>query len=212
MSLPVERELKYRLTRDEHRRIFSKSRALIFARHIQKNHYFDTKHGLLRRRGIGLRLRVQDGTSVLSVKYGTKSQRPGYTIRVEIESRISSRVARNLIRDRVRMIDLNTAPVRKLRTLVSSRVLSDLRRLGMISTRRVEIRALFGGVIELDKFRIFEDEHYELEMETTRPRIADRNIRAWFRTLGVKHRPCRIPKLGRFFRALGKRNLREMCR
>jgi uncharacterized protein YjbK len=200
MAKDQEIELKYAVTEAEYRRLRRRIRNGSTRRFT--NHFFDTPDCLLRKRGIGCRLRVVPGRgAVLTVKHGGAS-RGGLHRRIEIEASVPEALGRRVARGLAPFAALpECAPVRRLLELVGEKELSRLERLGSLTTSRTTFR--FKGLTgELDRCLLRGQYFHELEVESSTPKKADLLSRAWLEGAGIPVRPEARTKLGRFFSGL----------
>lgn len=197
----TEIELKYALTEAEYRRLrrrFPQAPTLRFT-----NYFFDTPKGTLRQHGIGCRIRWIPGrAAILTVKHGGGS-RGGLHRRIEVEVSVPPKKAKALLSKKGKLASLApTEPVRALLKLVGESTVEKLILLGGLQTARTKIR--FQGLTgELDRCRVAGSYFHELEVESDRPRTADRKSRQWLETFKIPARPETQTKLGRFFASLG---------
>lgn len=201
--MAIERELKYRLKRKEFLRLHRALRDRLQGRVRQSNYYFDAPDLSLRKLRLGLRVRIEDGSRAsLTVKGPSaaprKRQPVAFKARWEHEVRIPLSLARRLIRSPERLLALRLDPIRKLLAQVDPGVLSGVTALGRLTNTRSFFQYAKGIVIELDRFEMFGQRHYELEVETPDPIEVDRCMRRLLKENGIAFRPCRTSKLARF--------------
>jgi uncharacterized protein YjbK len=200
---PLEKELKYTLTRSEYAKL-----RLALKNDCQRpvrseSYYFEDEALTLRRSGIGCRIRLlQGGSASLTVKLPSRSRGTlrAYRVRRELESTLPLRSARDLVKGKRKLATLRVAPLRALVGATSPELPARLRVIGGMKMARVKAR-YEGLPLEIDRFRIFGELHYELEIETEDARGADRKVRSLFRRLSIRYRPSTLSKLGRFFAA-----------
>lgn len=203
--MAIERELKYSLKRREYLRLYRalKLQYQLHRKVRQSNYYFDDPKLSLRKQRLGLRVRIEDGSRAsLTVKgpsQMTRRRQPvAFKARWEYEVSIPLALARQLIRRPSTIGELKLVPIRKLLRHIDSKVLERVQALGRLTNTRAFFRFGKGHLLELDRFEMFDQRHYELELETPRPTEADRRIRHLLHEYGVTFRPSRTSKLGRF--------------
>ena len=67
-----------------------------------------------------------------------------------------------------------------------------------METVRTIVKAPKKLELELDRFKMFDKKFYELEVETSKPREADKLVRVMFEKYGIPYLPITKSKLGRF--------------
>jgi uncharacterized protein YjbK len=206
---PLEKELKYRLTREEHARLLRSLRRRGIARAHSLTTYLDTPDQRLRRLGIGLRVREADSRKAfLTLKRRAQAIRGApraYRVREEYECSLPPALARDLARGKTALSGVKLEPVRVLRRLVPDAVVARIAPMGTMKMSRVKAALAPGFVAELDRFSVFGRKFYELEMETEDAATADRLIREQLKRLRIPYRPASLSKLGRFLAELGRR-------
>ena len=205
----VEAELKYGLTRQEYDILYKAhcKMALSQERHI--NFYFDDKHLNLRRVHIGLRIRqINTRKMVLTLKYpksGVRSEIRAFKVRSEFEAPLSVKCAQKIISGEKDILSLKCYPIRKLFRVYPIHTLCEVVPLGSIRTHRLKASLNHKFTMELDKSQMFGKTFYELEVETNRPKKADRAIHNLFWKYGITYQPVRRSKLARFIEEWRKR-------
>lgn len=212
----VEAELKYGLDERGYRKLVRRFPGA--RRFVQRNHYFEDPRGLaLRRAGCGLRIRFVRGKApVLTLKCpaaGASAQGPrSFKVREEHEARLALSVALAVARGTRSIASLPARPAALLRERLAPEALARVVPIGAMTTTRLARRWRDGLVVEIDRFDVFGTRHYELEIETFRPKETDRLVRALFRELEIPYRPVRLSKLGRFLRAWSAHRKRSVRR
>jgi len=199
----TESELKYVLSAADYARLARHFRSRVSATHRILNVYLDTPEFLLRRRGFGLRVRFVAGKRPeITFKGPARRGRAGPTalmLRLEIECLPPVAVARSLARGNARR-SRELPPLAALSARLGDSVRDALEPVARMRMVRRRIRWTRGQVLELDRFTIGARVFHELELETTRPRAADAEVRALLGDLGIAVRPGRESKLARVFR------------
>ncbi len=198
----IESELKYGLTREEYVTLLRGHRGREIRVQNQINYYFDDIHLNLRKRRIGLRIRlVNSRSALLTLKYPKPSGRVkirALKVRAEFESRISAQAARRVLSGKLDILSLDAMPIRKLGRVFPLDRLCRLRPLGSIETRRHVLPLNRKFIMELDRSRMFGKFFYELEVETQRPAKADKAVHNLFWKFDIGYQPLRRSKLARF--------------
>jgi len=210
LRTPVEKELKYYLTKTQYEKLIKSSGPDQIRTIKQINYYFDDSLLRLRKRKLGLRIRLEDGqTGTLTLKEPVGKLHPKLRklkIRYEWESPISIATARSIIKHKKSIASLNKKPIRILKKHFSDKELSGLKTLGTIKTTRTLISLSKGLTIEIDKYKMFDQKFYELEVESHHPEEADRSVRIFLKKHRIPYRPISQSKLGRFIECWKKRN------
>lgn len=202
--MPIEKELKYLLSAVEYKKLLRFFKRKVLRVERQTNYYFDSDSLDLRRKGIGLRLRkVNNHRAILSLKYPKKSktQLAAYKERYEVETVLTYPRANSILKGKQAITKINALPVRTLKKMISNGTAADIHKLGRLQNRRTFIRLNGGLVMELDQYDLFGKRYYELELETERPKKADRLIRHYLKKNDIPARPCKKSKLARFIKA-----------
>lgn len=203
MAANREIELKYALTETEYRRLRRGLRNPSTVRFT--NTFFDTPNRVLRKKGIGCRIRWIPGKpAILTVKHGGGTK-GGLHRRQEIESSIPASRARRILSGKAPLSSLaGSEPMRVLLRLVGAKAVAALTRLGSLATSRTKFK--FSGLTgELNRCRLGRAYFHELEVESDRPKEADRLTRSLLEARGIPIRPESRTKLGRFFASLARR-------
>lgn len=199
---PLEKELKYFLSKKDYERLIKASRKQIERSVKQTNFYFDDKKLALRKKRIGLRVRIENNsTCTLTVKEPSKlrsKKLPKLKIRKEWEVTLPLSLAKKLIRGKISISSLNTRPVQVLKQYFSKDYLETIQPLGAVKTVRTLVLAEKDTLLEIDKFKMFQQKFYELEVETENPVEADKVVRTLLKKHGIACRPITKSKLGRF--------------
>jgi uncharacterized protein YjbK len=200
----LEKELKYRLSQEAYSRL---RRALKReTKSIQKSatYYFDHPKQTLRKKGIGLRIRiVENRKAILTLKLPapiSPNRGPrAYRVRREYECSLPLSRAKAALREKGGMAKLAYPPLRILRREIGQGEVSALRLIGRMSMVRAKaiVESFF---LEVDRFRCFGKAFYELEIETDQPDRADQMVRKLFRRLEIPYVPSSLSKLGRFLK------------
>src|SRR3989338_55541 len=192
----VESELKYGLSQLEYTRLLRTHRQR--GRKIQKhtNYYFDGDRLSLHRRRIGLRIRLETGSqAVVTLKHpkamGVTNELiskplPFLAVRMEFESKISRRIARQVIVGKRSLLSVECLAIEELKRIYGARKLPRIHALGSMETRRVVLPSSKSFRLELDQSWLFGETFYELEVETHRPAAADRWVRHLFSRYKVR--------------------------
>jgi len=207
---PIEKELKYYLTKTQYEKLIKSSRPDQIRTIKQINYYFDDSLLRLRKRKLGLRIRLEDGQiGTLTLKEPAGKLHPKLRklkIRYEWESPISIATARSVIKHKKPIASLNKKPIRILKKHFSDKELSGLKTLGNIKTTRTLICLSKDLTIEIDKYKMFNQKFYELEVESHYPEEADRHVRIFLKKHRIPYRPISQSKLGRFIECWKKKN------
>ena len=205
----LEIELKYLLSRQDYRTLIRNFRRKICKTVYHTNIYFDDSKLRLRKKHIGLRVRFLNGNrAIVTLKHPAKKKTakvPSLKIRHEYEEEIPYRLAKKIIRRRAHLRDLDILPMRVLKRFYDDKLISRIRPLGAVETVRTFVKHRAGLELELDKFEMFRQKHYELEVETEKPKQADASVRELFRELGIPYHPITKSKLGRFIQEWRRR-------
>lgn len=198
----LEKELKYNLTRTGYLRLLKKFERRASKRLRLATHYFEHPKLLLRARGIGFRVRIADGTSAfLTLKHPPRRRQEGlaaYRIRHEYEEEIPLQDARALISGRKHLLDLKSMPIDILREIVPHSSFDRLAIIGAMFMTRTKVRLDKSTLLEIDRYRIFGKNFYELEIETNKPKTTDARVRVVLAELKIPYEPSRQSKLARF--------------
>lgn len=198
----LEKELKYNLTRTGYLRLLKKFGTRNAKRHRLATHYFEHPKLLLRARGIGFRVRIANGTDAfLTLKHPPRRRKKGlaaYRIRHEYEETIPLRDARALVSGRKRLPDLESMPIDILREIIPASSFDKLTVIGAMFMTRTKVRLDKGTLLEIDRYRIFGRNFYELEIETNKPKATDARVRTILAELKIPYEPSRQSKLARF--------------
>lgn len=197
----TESELKYGLSCDEYQVLVRAYRGLELRIEQHTNYYFDDVHLNLRKRRIGLRIRLTGTRAVVTLKYpkmGESEVLRALKVRQEYESVISKKTASEIIKGKKDILSLRVLPIKRLSRVYPLRQLCRLQALGSIETRRILLPLNKNFVMELDRSRMFGQYFYELEVETPRPEKADKAIHNLFWKFDVHYQPRRRSKLARF--------------
>jgi len=202
LNPPLEKELKYLLTKKEYDALMRACRQDILKSVDQTNFYFDNQSLQLRKKRIGLRVRIENASKcTLTVKEPSKlrsTKLPKLKIRKEWESRLSLATAKSLVKGKTSIASLNSKPIRVLKNHFSKEQLKKVSPLGSVKTSRTFVMADHKTLLEIDKYKMFKKKFYELEVETHQPVIADAVVRSLLKKHGISYRPITKSKLGRF--------------
>ncbi len=196
----LEAELKFGLSRTEFGKLLNVSKRR--SKKKQLNTYFDTSDLGLKRRGAGLRVRIEDGKrAFLTLKCAVKNTearaKRGRHERREWECRLPVGQARRLVTRRLELGTLSTPVHRHLDDLLKGAA-ARVRIVGTVRTERTLIRiGRFTG--ELDAWRVGSQKFYELEVETAALGAAEKAVRTRFSELGIQVRPRAGTKLAAVF-------------
>jgi len=199
-----ESELKYSLTAKEFKTLKKHLSSFAHDSKRQINHYFDSVNLNLKRKKIGLRIRItKKKAPILTVKFPKPHKTPNLAalkVRYEYEEPISNQDAQRVLRGGKGIHDLKATPVRILKQKVAQKYLDQLVKLGTLKNHRTTYKYTHGLILELDQFTYFGKTFHELEIETSKPNQADLKIRELFRNLKIKYRPEKQSKLARFLK------------
>ncbi|MFM8314986.1 MAG: CYTH domain-containing protein [Deltaproteobacteria bacterium] len=199
----IETELKYSLTKTEYARLEKHLNRFPHKTQAQTNYYFDTPSLALRKLRGGLRIRtVGRQKAILTLKLPKTPPKKGPSslkVRYEFEEEIPIKVARQIINEQHSLEDLKASPIKVLKSKISNRHLSQLHVLGSITNKRIGYRYSKDLFLELDRYCLFDQVFYELEVETDIPEETDLKIRKILKNLKIAFRPSKISKLQRFF-------------
>lgn len=206
----LEKELKYYLTRQDYQKLLGAWEKKIRYSVHHTNYYFDDAKLRLRKKRFGLRIRILDGKkAVVTLKHPAKgpvADVPSLKIRHEYEEEIPYKTAKLVIKGKKKLIDVDATPVRVLRSMFPKSYLTKVRPLGSVETVRTIVQAPKKLELELDRFKMFNQKFYELEVETSNPRRADRTVRVLFEKHGIPYLPITKSKLGRFIENWKRKN------
>jgi len=201
MAGVLEKELKYFLNKTDYWTLRHSVSPHSDRKVSHINYYFDDPRLRLRAKRFGLRLRLVDGIqAVVTLKHpsGALESLSALKIRKEYESTIPLKQAKLIVRGKIPITDLKIMPIRVLKKHFSMEQLKKLRPLGAIKTTRIFFKTPEGVEAELDRFRMFDKRFYELEVETNRPKTADKAIRKLFKQVKIPYLPNQKSKLARF--------------
>lgn len=208
-NAPLEKELKYSLTKSQYDSLIKASHKLHFKTTQQINYYFDDPLLRLRKRKLGLRIRLENNQKgTLTLKEPAKEKPTKLTklkVRYEWESPLSLTTAKSIIALKRPITSLNKKPIRVLKNHFSKKDLTGITLLGSIKTTRTLVYLSQGLVLEIDKYKMFNQKFYELEVESHFPEKADQGVRAFLKKHRVPCRPISQSKLGRFIDCWKKR-------
>jgi len=197
----LETELKYKLSPPEYYLLLRHFKSHPRKKVRQANYYFDTNQLILKAHRIGLRLRASgEKKATLTIKFphhSSKIRMKGLKIRKEIETRISDRLFNAILEGEKRISDV--AAVKALRQFLTEKELHNLTLLGKLETTRTTVLLSPHFDLEIDRCKVFKRRFYEAEVETSRPRQADRLIRKLFKQCKIAYRPYERSKMERFY-------------
>lgn len=206
---PIEKELKYSLTKSQYDSLIKASHQLKSKTTKQINYYFDDPLLRLRKRKLGLRIRLEDNQkSTLTLKEPAKQKQSKLTklkVRYEWESPLSLTTAKRVIALEKPISSINKKPIRVLKQHFSQKDLTRITLLGSIKTTRTLVYLKKGLTLEIDKYKMFDQRFYELEVESQFPEQADRGVRAFLKKHQIPCKPISQSKLGRFIDCWKKR-------
>lgn len=210
MKAHVESELKYGLSRADYKKLLRAHRRQVIRRQQHTNFYLDDIHLNLRRKRIGLRIRLTGKKATLTLKYPKRSDSKlkALKVRREFESAVPYRAALKIVGGKVDVLSLRLGPIRQLKRIFPVRRLCQVRSLGSIETERTVLPLNKKFEMEVDRAVIFGQIFYEVEVETNRVAKADRLISNLFWKYGINYHPVRRSKLARFLEAWRSREFR----
>ncbi|MCB0404103.1 MAG: CYTH domain-containing protein [Bdellovibrionales bacterium] len=208
--MALEKELKYGLTESEYKTVLRSLRSHIKSREEQDNYYLDNPRLRLRSKKIGLRVRITNrrhATLTLKQSFSPtgKSGPRALKVRKEWEYALPLGAARAVLRDPQKVLRLNNRIPIILRQQIKRNHWEKLAVLGCLSNLRYTATPDPRFKVELDHYKLFSKNYYEIELESTRPKEADRWLRAWLHGKGIELHPRRTSKLRRFLLELKKR-------
>ena len=200
----IEKELKYRLSVDEYRRLLRVLKPQIVRQSHLQTYYLDDPALRLRKRRCGLRVRITDGAkAAVTLKFparGRGSRHKAYKRKHEFEKGIRFPTARKIIAGEVPITGLGSLPLQILRRMFPDSVLEGVGPLGCLTTYRTLAR--FESLdFELDRCLLYDKRFYELEIETEEPDETDATVRTLFRAHGIRYSPSTESKLAKFLKA-----------
>jgi uncharacterized protein YjbK len=208
---PIEKELKYQLTKSQYDSLIKASQQFKSKTTKQINYYFDDSLLRLRKRKLGLRIRLEDHKkSTLTLKEPAKQKQSKLTklkVRYEWESPLSLTTAKSVIALKKPITSLNKKPIRVLKQHFAKKDLTGITLLGSIKTTRTLVYLSRDLVLEIDKYKMFDQRFYELEVESHFPEKADQGVRAFFKKHRIPCKPISQSKLGRFIDCWKKQKL-----
>lgn len=198
----LEKELKYFLTKQDYQKLLVACKKHVGHTVRQTNFYFDDPSLQLRKKRIGFRIRLLDRKrAVVTLKHPAKGitpKVPSLKIRHEYEEEIPLKTAKAVLKGKKHILDVDANPVRVLKTFFPKAYLRRIKPLGSVDTLRTFVRPRPRLELELDRFKMFNLKFYELEVETTNPHAADKQVRALLQKCGIPYLPTTKSKLGRF--------------
>jgi len=199
---PLEKELKYLLTKKDYDALLRASKKRIVKSIKQVNIYFDDNSLRLRKKRIGLRVRIENEQKcTLTLKEPSKLRSkkvPKLKIRHEWECSLPHTLAKKVIKGKTPIGSLKRIPITILNHHFSESQIEKIIPLGAVKTLRTFVKADQGVLLEIDKFKMFGQKFYELEVETHDPVLADKTVRSLLKKLKIPCRPITKSKLGRF--------------
>ncbi|MEM7233376.1 MAG: CYTH domain-containing protein [Planctomycetota bacterium] len=196
-----ERELKYALESYEDYRKLTEAMAPETGR-IQHNHYFDTKELTLAKARAILRLRVDSGRVILTLKVGQESQEvEGYFDSLELEEEVTVEALDLARDDGATLLALDAEPIRELTKRFGASL-----SLIPIAEMRNERRVVQDEYqLEIDRVNYSDGgESYEVEIETPDAMGAKDFIETKFQELSISAKPESKTKLERLLERWGK--------
>ena len=200
----IENELKYLLTEADFTKLKRYLKTVYpFSIKTQRNYYFDTSNLELRAKKIGLRIRYENKsrTPILTLKFPAKSTvraLRAFRSRNEIEAKLNSKLAVGLLKARISFNQIKLPPIALLNSMVAASLIESMIPLGSMVNSRIKFKWTNGLVLELDRFKIFDQIFYELELETDKPKRGDLLVRELFKDLKIRYKPSGKSKLARF--------------
>lgn len=199
-----ESELKYSLTAKEFKTLKKHLSPFPHDSKKQINYYFDSVNLALKKKKIGLRIRITEKkTPMLTIKFPKSHKTKNLAalkVRYEYEEPISNKDAQRVLKGGKGICDLKTKPIRILKYKVAQKSLDQLVKLGALKNHRTTYKFAHGLILELDQFTYFGKSFYELEIETSKPNQTDLKMRELFKNLKIKYRPEKKSKLARFLK------------
>lgn len=198
----LEKELKYFLTKQGYETLLRGLKKDIHRVVNHNNIYFDDAKLRLRKRRFGLRLRFLDGRrAVVTLKHPAKGKGPkvpSLKVRHEYEEDISYELAQAILANKLHIAELRILPIKVLKNFFTDEVLEYVNPLGGVNTVRTFLRIGKGLELELDRFEMFHQKFYELEVETKTPKKADEIVHQLLKEHHIPYHPITKSKLGRF--------------
>jgi uncharacterized protein YjbK len=209
-SPPLEKELKYFLNREDYIKLLRVSKKRVIKKVRQTNYYFDGPRLQLRKRKIGLRLRIEDGQiGTITLKEPSRRHSikvPKLKVRHEWETKVPLELAKDILKEKRAITSLRYKPIQILKNRLSYKSFNNISLLGSVKTIRTFVAAESDVLLEIDKFKMFQKRFYELEVETQDPELADKVVRTLLKKHKIKCRPITKSKLGRFIDLWKKEN------
>ncbi|MCB0418708.1 MAG: CYTH domain-containing protein [Bdellovibrionaceae bacterium] len=207
--MALEKELKYGLTESEYKKVLRSLRSHIASREEQDNYYIDNPRLRLRSKKIGLRVRITNkrhATVTLKQSFVPtgKTGPRALKVRKEWEYSLPLGAARAVLRDPQKVLRLNNHIPTILQQQLKKTHWEKLEVLGCLSNLRYTATPHPKFKVELDHYKLFSKNYYEIELESTRPKEADTWLRAWLHEKGIELHPRRTSKLRRFLLELKK--------
>ena len=209
----LEKELKYELSKSDYLKLIRVLKPKSKKRLQLTNYYFDDSSLTLRKKKYALRIRISHNgtkeTVLFTLKYPGKQPKNApraLKVRVEHEVLINRDVAKRILNKRGRISDVDLAPMRILRRHFTKSELSKVRPLGLIQTRRTVVPLPGKLELEIDRCKVFDKKFYEVEVETSSPRRADREIKILLESHGIPYLPITRSKFARFLGEWKRRN------
>lgn len=198
----IERELKYELTPREYRRIQERLRPIGWRSLPFTNYYFDTPNLALRMRRYGLRVRftASKTTAVVTLKFPAPVEAgapKSLKARHEFEKEIPAAKARKIALGELSVLSVGGRIERILRESFPIESLEALHCLGSMKMLRMHAEVQ-NQSIELDRFEVFGESYYEMEMETEDPARAEVIALTILQLCEVEPKPLDASKLQRF--------------
>lgn len=180
MSNAIEIEVKALVTKDEYERLVDRFDE--YPSFIQVNHYVDTESLLLRKEGLGLRIRERGGHYDMTLKAPLSQGLLEKTARLTPdqfkEFTVKGVFPENDLKRFLTMLDIDV---------------SELKVLTSLTTKRIDV-PYEGGKLSLDKNKYNGLHDYEIELEFNNENDAERLLRELFESEGVKFELNRKPK------------------
>ncbi len=180
MSNAIEIEAKALVKKEEYERLANKFSQ--YASFCQTNHYIDTNDFLLRKEGLGLRIRERNDHYDMTLKAPLSQGLLEKTARLT-KNQFDDFISKGIFPDNdlKRFLTMMDIDVKKLKVLAS------------LSTKRIDI-PYEGGKLSLDENEYNDILDYEIELEYNNESDAERLLRELLESEGIRFELNRRPK------------------
>lgn len=206
---PLEKELKYHLDQKSYAKLVKACGKSILNKDQLVTYYFDNETLGLRRKRFGFRVRTDGGKDAkVTLKFPAKTPPggpKGFKVRHEYEASIPLATAKEMIKGKIAIADVEASPVQELKRHFSPAFISQLSLLGSMKTMRTVAKLASRFKMEIDRCDYFGKRFYELELETDRPGPASEAVKDLLAKHEIPYKPLMNSKLSRFLDEWEKR-------